>query len=644
MNLGKYKKLFKKIKIKDTEIKNRLIMAPMATRFASFNGEVTERLIRYYQERAKGGVGLITVEATAVSREGIGWKNNLSVYDDRYILGLKKLTEALHEHGAKVALEIFHTGSKAPAAITGQQPVAPSAVCQSDGIAPRELEVQEIKELVKKFGAAAKRAKAAGFDIVNIHMAHGYLINQFLSPLTNRRTDAYGCSTEKRARFSVEAIKEVRKQVGDDFPVFCRLTAEEGMGDVGIDVNESIKIAPILEDAGADVIDISGGAFNKPYLTEGTYSLEPGFLVYLAEAIKKVVNIPVTIVGKIKRPELAEEILQKGSADFIVLGRTLIADPFWPEKALKNREKEIVPCISCVQGCTGRLGKDLDISCTVNPGVGREGMFYNNRLCHPKEVVVASAGVSGMYAASELAKQGHQVMLLEKKSYLGGQINLAIVPCHKARDLKPLLDYLKSQLKMNQVDVHLNEEVTIESIQQYKPDVIVQATGAEARTIKIPVTEKMNVLSAWDVLRKRNCPGENIAVIGGGEVGLETAEFITTVLGKKVFVFEVLSEYGKDMNLHEKNFLLQRLEDSDIEIFTQAKVMGMKGNQLHFKWGDLEEVIEPIDTIIFSIGSQSHQGEIFKDLDISVYSIGDCIVPRRMFEAFHSVYMMKYKL
>jgi len=642
--MEKYEKLFKKIKIKNVEIKNRLIMAPMATRFASFNGKVTERLIRYYQERAKGGVGLITIEATAVSREGIGWKNNLSVYNDQYIPGLKKLTEALHKYGAKVSLEIFHAGSKAPVAITGQQPIAPSAVYQSGGIVPRELEVQEIKELVKKFGAAAKRAKEAGFDVVNIHMAHGYLINQFLSPLTNRRTDEYGGSTEKRARFSVEAVKEVRKQVGDDFPIFSRLTVEEGMGDIGIDINESIKIVPILEEAGADVIDISGGSSYKPYLTEGTYSLEPGFLVYLAEAIKKVVNIPITIVGKIKRPELAEEILQKGIADFIVLGRSLIADPFWPEKALNNREKEIVPCISCVQGCTGRLAKDLDISCAVNPGVGREGMFNEAKLSHPKKVLIIGSGISGMYTASELAKQGHQVTLLEKKSYVGGQINLAIVPCNKAKNLKPLLDYLKCQLEINQVDVHLNEEVTIESIRQYKPDVIVQATGAEPRMFKIPGTEKTNILSAWDVLREKKCSGENIAVIGGGEVGLETAEFIASVLNKKVYVFEVLSEFGKDMNRHEKNFLMQRLKDKNIEIFTQAKVVCMKDNKLYFKRGDLEEIVAPINTIVFSVGSQSQREEIFNDLDISIYSIGDCIIPRRIFEAFHSGYMLKYKI
>ena len=642
--MEKYEKLFRKIKIKNVEIKNRLIMAPMATRFASFYGEVTERLIRYYEERAKGGVGLITVEATAISPEGIGWRNNLSIYDDHFIPGLQRLTKALHQHGAKVSLEIFHTGRKAPDTIIGQKPVAPSAVSLIGGVTPRELEIREIRELVKKFGDAAKRAKEAGFDVVNIHMAHGYLINQFLSPLTNRRTDQYGGNSKKRCQFAIEVIREVRRQVGKDFPVFCRLTAEEGMGSIGIDVNESMKIAPILEEAGADVIDISGGSSYKPYLTEGTYSLEPGFLVYLAEAIKKVVNIPITIVGKIKRPELAEEILQKGIADFIVLGRSLIADPFWSEKALNNREKEIVPCISCVQGCTGRLAKDLDISCAVNPGVGREGMFSEAKLSYPKKVLVIGSGISGMYTASELAKQGHQVTLLEKKSYVGGQINLAIVPCNKAKNLKPLLDYLKCQLEINQVDVHLNEKVTIESIRQYKPDVIVQATGAEPRMFKIPGTEKANILSAWDVLREKKCPGENIAVIGGGEVGLETAEFLTNELNKKVYVFEILAEYGKDMNRHEKRFLLQRLENSNIEIFTQAKVVCMKDNQLHFQRGELEEVVGPIDTIVFALGSLSHQRDIFKNLDIPVYQIGDCVTPRRIFEAFHSGYMLKYKI
>ena len=641
--MGKYKKLFEKIKIKNTEMKNRLIMAPMATRFASFNGEVTERLIRYYEERAKGGVGLITTEASAISREGIGWENNLSAYNDRYVPGLKKLTEALHQHGTKVALEIFHTGSKAPAATIGQQPIAPSAVYQG-GSVPRELEVQEIKELVKKFGTAAKRAKEAGFDIVNIHMAHGYLINQFLSPLTNRRTDTYGGSTEKRAKFAIEVTKEVRKQVVDDFPIFCRLTAEEGVGDIGIDVNESIKIAPILEKAGVDVIDISGGASDKPYLTEGTYSLAPGFLVYLAEAIKKVVNIPVTIVGKIKRAELAEEILQKGIADFIVMGRSFITDPFWPEKVLNDREKEIVPCISCVQGCTGRLGKDLEISCTVNPRVGREEMFDKAQSCCPKKVLVAGGGIAGMYAANELAKQGHQVTLLEKESYLGGQTNLAVVPHHKAADLKPLLDYLKYQLEINKVDVHLNKDVTMKNIQLFKPDIIIQATGAKPRMLTIPGTEKMNVLSAWDVLREKTCPGDNIAVIGGGEVGLETAEFLTNELGKKVCVFEILSGYGQDMNRHEKNFLMQRLQGSNIEIFTQSKVISMKGKKLHFIRGGMDEAVKPIDTIIISIGSQPQSVEILKDLDIPVYSIGDCIVPARMFEAFHSGYMLKHEL
>jgi len=639
--LKNYNKLFEKIKVKSAEMKNRLVMAPMATRFASFNGEVTERLIRYYEERAKGGVGLITIEASAISREGIGWENNLSIYDDHYVKGLQKLTDTLHQYGTKVSLEIFHTGSKAPAAIIGQLPVAPSSLNQG-GSVPRELDVEEIKVLVKKFGDAARRAKEAGFDIVNIHMAHGYLINQFLSPLTNKRNDAYGGSTEKRATFALEVIAEVRKQVGDDFPVFCRLTAEEGVGSIGIDVHESVKIAAILEKAGVDAIDISGGSSLKPYLTEGTYSLKPGFLVYLAEAIKKAVDIPITIVGKIRKPEFAEEILQKGIADFIVLGRPFITDPYWPEKVKNHREAEIVPCISCVQGCTGRLGKDLEISCTVNPGVGREGMFKSP--CTAKKVLVAGGGISGMYLANELAKQGNQVTLLEKEAHLGGQINLAVVPHHKSNDLVPLLDYLKHQLDLNGVQVRLNEAATVKSVQKYSPDMIIQATGAEPKVCKIPGTEGMDVLSAWEVLKDKACPGKNIAVIGGGEVGLETAEFLTNDLKKNVTVFEILPEYGKDMNRHERQFLLQRLEKSNIEIFTQAKVLGMKGKNLHFKRGDLDELTGPIDTLVLAIGSQSQRSQLCQDLDIPVYPAGDCIVPGRMFEAFHSAEMLKYEI
>ena len=642
--MERYENLFKKIKIKNTEIKNRLIMAPMATRFASFYGEVTERLIRYYEERAKGGVGLITVEATAISPEGIGWRNNLSIYDDHFIPGLQRLTETLHRHGAKVSLEIFHTGRKAPDAIIGQKSVAPSAVSLIGGVTPRELEIREIRELVKKFGNAAKRAKNAGFDVVNLHMAHGYLINQFLSPLTNKRTDQYGGNTEKRCQFAIEVIREVRRQVGKDFPVFCRLTAEEGMGSIGIDVNESVKIAPLLEDAGADAIDISGGASDKPYLTEGTYSLESGFLVYLAKAIKKSVKIPVTIVGKIKNPEFAESILKDGFSDFIVLGRSMIADPHWPKKVLENRENEIVPCISCVQGCTGRLGKDLDISCTVNPIVGREGMFDGLERKKSKRILIAGSGVAGMFAANALAKQGHQIMLLEKSDSLGGQLNLAAVPGHKTADLKPLLEYLKNQLEINQVDINLNEEAKRESIKKYAPDILIQATGAKPRTFPIEGTEKIQIMTAWDVLRSKSCPGEHIAVIGGGEVGLETAEFITSKLGKKVYVFEILTQYGKDMNRHEKNFLLQRIENSGIEIFTQARVMCVKGNQLHFERGDLEEEVGPIDTIVFSAGSQPHRQECFNDLYIPVHSIGDCTVPRRMYEAIHAAYRLTGKI
>ncbi len=644
MYKGKYQKLFESIKIKDVEIKNRIVMAPMATRFATFNGEVTPRLIRYYVERTKGGAGLINIEATAISREGIGWNNNLAIYDDHYIEGLKKLTEAVHANGAKISLEIFHTGSKAPRDIIGQLPVAPSAVYQNGEVTPRELTVPEIKELVKKYGDAAQRAKEAGFDIVNIHMAHGYLINQFLSPMTNKRTDEYGGSVENRVRFGIEIIKEVRKRVGDNYPIFCRLTAEEGVGEIGIDLNESIKITPLLEKAGADVIDISAGSSGKPFLTEGTYSLEQGFNTYLAEGIKKVVNIPITIVGKIRKADMAEKILADGIADFIVLGRTFIADPYWPNKVYEGREDEIRPCISCVQGCTGRLGKDLDISCTVNPEIGREGMF--DACCNTKSyrVLVIGGGIGGMNVANELAKKGHKVVLAEKKTRLGGQANLAIVPRHKTADLEPLLDFLKLQLKLNNVEIHTGVEITPDNIQKYNPDIIVQATGAQPRCLDMIEIKDANVLTAWEVLENKDCPGKNIAIIGAGEVGLETTEFLVSELGKNVFVFEILPEYGRDMNQHEKLFLLKRLENTNIEIFTQTSVKKVEKGKVYFQRGGLDEVVEPIDTVVFATGSVCCLKDNFKDIKIPIYHVGDCIKPGRMYEAFHSGYMVSREI
>ncbi|KUO71544.1 MAG: hypothetical protein APF81_11255 [Desulfosporosinus sp. BRH_c37] len=341
--------LFQPLLVKRVELKNRLVMAPMATRFATFGGEVTDRLISYYSVRARGGVGLVTVEGATVSPEGRGWKNNLGIYDDKFLPGLRQLADAIHQEGAKAAIQIFHAGRKAPVGIIGQQPVGPSPIPCTKGEVPKELSLAEIRRLIDNFGDAALRAKRAGFDIVNLHMAHGYILQQFLSPLSNKRRDIYGENTAGRVRLIVEIVAKIRELNGDDYPLFCRLTVDESSSS-GLDLEESQKIASILEKAGADLIDVSAGGPEAQHMIIQPMTEPRGCLVHLAEGIKQVVSIPVSVVGRINNPRLANEILSRKQADLIVMGRPLIADQELPIKAFNGKEDEIRPCMPVTRG------------------------------------------------------------------------------------------------------------------------------------------------------------------------------------------------------------------------------------------------------------------------------------------------------
>jgi len=634
--------LFAPIKIKNVILPNRIVMAPMATHFATYGGFATKRLMDYYEKRAEGGAGLITVEAAAVSREGFGWVNNLAVYDDTFIDGLRNITDAIHKHGVMASLEIYHAGRRTRSNFINQQPVAPSTVSAYNCEMPRELMVVEIEELVYKFGQAARRAKEAGFDAVNIHMAHGYLIQQFLSPLSNKRTDIYGGDAVGRSKFAVDIIKEVRKQVGKDYPIICRLTADEGRSD-GLDLKESQKIVLLLVEAGADIIDVTAGGPENPSLTIQTMSMAPGCLTYLSEGIKQVANVPVAVAGRINTPECAEDIIKKNQADLIVMGRALLADPYLPKKAFQGRGDEITPCIACGQGCTHRLAKGLEITCMVNPMVGREGMFEKNSPGKPLKVMVIGGGLAGMYAAGDLAYQGHKVMLFEKGSELGGQGNLAIVPNHKG-EIKRLLAYLKRQLQNSGVEVHLNEKVDLEKIKKYAPEVIIEAIGSRPKFIPIEGIETISYSSAWELLKDGNkLLGDTVAIIGGGEVGLETAEYLIQK-GSKVYIFEMLPQIGQDMDARERTFLLERLVKTDVEIITQSKVSKIEEGKVYFECGGLEECIEGISAIVMAVGSQSNKLQFLESIDIPVYRIGDCVSPGRMFDAIHQGFMLKSKI
>jgi 2,4-dienoyl-CoA reductase-like NADH-dependent reductase (Old Yellow Enzyme family)/thioredoxin reductase len=628
-----YPNLFSPITVNGVQLKNRLVMAPMATRYANYGGYVTERLVRYYQERAAGGVGLITVEATAISSEGIGWPNNLAVYNDTYIDGLKLLADAIHHSGAKASLEIFHTGRRALSAVIFQQPVAPSAIPPAKGETPRELTVIEIEKLTDQFIQGAVRAEKAGFDFVNLHMAHGYLIQQFLSPLSNHRDDRYGGDTLRRCQFAVDIIKGVRHELGPKYPIICRLTVDEGIN-AGLNLTEGQKIAPLLVEAGADWIDVSAGGPEAPQLTVQPMSMSRGCLVHLAAGIKKVVDKPVSIVGRINTPDLAEEILAKGQADLIVIGRPLLADPEFPQKAQEGRSNEIRTCIACNHGCSGRLSSNMEISCLVNPRVGREADLSTEKAETSKRVLVVGGGPAGMEAAATAAERGHLVRLVEKKSSLGGQEVLAGTLPHKEEFLTHVR-YQTERLKRLGVEVMLNSSFSPENVDDFKPEVIIEATGAEPVVPKIEGLETANVYLAWDVLEQGIQENwKKVAIIGGGEVGCETAEYLGAK-GVEAIIVEALPTVAGKMNSRDREQLLSRLKALPVDIITDALITSVCKDSLSLNRGGLELVISSLDAVIIAGGSKM-VNIVFEDRPgVIHYQAGDCIAPKRMFDAVH---------
>jgi 2,4-dienoyl-CoA reductase-like NADH-dependent reductase (Old Yellow Enzyme family) len=358
----KLKHLFSPIKIKTIEVKNRIFMPPMDTGYATIGGEITDRQIAYYVERGKGGVGFINVEFTYVTPSGKIYEHMTGLHHDDMIPGCKKLVDAVHESGAKIAIQLAHGGRRTRSKVTGEIPVAPSPVPGLNGEVPRELSIAEIQGLIEAFARAALRARQAGFDAVMIHMAHGYLINQFLSPLSNKRQDRYGGDLEGRSRFAVEILRKIKEEVGQDYPVTCRLCGDEHLPG-GFDLHQSRLVARKLEENGIDAIDVSTGPHDSIYVGSAPSYIEPGFLTHLSKGIKSAVGIPVGIVGRINDPVLAEQILAEGKADFVSMGRSLIADPELPNKAFEGRLEEIRPCTACNLGCIEQMNLQLDIFC-----------------------------------------------------------------------------------------------------------------------------------------------------------------------------------------------------------------------------------------------------------------------------------------
>lgn len=522
------------------------MMAPMATRMSSEIGGITQKQIDYYKERAKGGVGTIITGAVAVDYPlGAFSPKNLTIHHNSYIAGHNELVETVHAYGAKIICQLNHCGRQG-SSFHGKQLVAPSAIpCKSSKMIPKELTINEIWEIVRYFVEAAIRAKKAGYDGIQLHGGHGYLIGQFISPYSNHRKDNYGGDLNKRMNFPLEIIQGIRKELGSDYPIHFRFSADEFVSG-GVDLRDSKRVAQILENAGIQVLHITAGTHDSRSTIIEPMSYVQGWKIYLSESIKKVVRIPIAGVGTIKTPEFAEEILEKERVDFITLGRALLADPYWPEKARERRQKEIIPCISCNE-CIARTSLDLHIRCTVNPLTGREQM---KDMLLPvgkrKKIMVIGGGPAGMEAALTASARGHQVVLYERNHDLGGQLKLAKIPPGK-EPIGRFLDYLTTEIEKAGIKVKFGQPATHKTVVQGNPETVIIATGAIPLVTGLPGIEKQLVCSAWDILsKKRKIRNKVVLIAGGGTVGCETALYLISK-NKKVILIEMLAEIALDM-------------------------------------------------------------------------------------------------
>ncbi|HEY5291606.1 MAG TPA: FAD-dependent oxidoreductase [Burkholderiales bacterium] len=630
-------KLFSPGKIGWTELRNRVVMAPMVVQLASESGAVTERTVEYYARRAKGGAGLIIVEASYIAIGGKAFSCQLGIDRDALVPGHFDLVEAIHRNGAKVALQIHHGGARAIPALTGGVLVAPSPIAE-EGIAtvPRALTEREIEELADSYARAAQRAQRAGYDAVEIHGAHGYLIHAFLSPTSNHRTDAYGGSPENRLRFAQLVVRKVREAVGARFPLLFRMSAEGGYG-----IDEAVQIARALDSWRVDAIHVSVGGTAPTALVPADTSpmaRPEGWLTAYADAIKKCVSVPVIVVGEIRHPGFAEEVLAQGKADYIALARPFLADPDWPAKAESGRDGEIRHCISC-DYCRLALLYTRPIRCLVNPETGREREFSAVApATTTKRVIVVGGGPGGLEAARTAAVRGHHVVLYERSAELGGQLQLAVLPPQKEK-IEWLRQCLVTQARKAGVELRTSTLFRPEVLAQGEADVVVVATGARPLEEQLPGAAARQVVTAWDILQ--GCPpakGLAVVVLGGRQMGCETAEFLAERGNRVTLVSRSpVEDLAGDVVASYRAPLLARLRRLGVTLRTRCDVREIRdGQAIVVEEGGAAQAVAA-DLVILARGSVPEPVglELLRTMVPEVYAVGDCVEPRAIAEALY---------
>lgn len=637
-----YPKLFEKGRIGGLELKNRIVMTAMGCGFASSTGEASDEIIQYYADRARGGAGLIITEITRIDDEtGIGMSCQLSVTQGKHVNRLVRLAEAVHKYDSKIFVQLHHPGNQTPGSLlNGLQIVSASDVtCKTIGEKPRALTTEEVEAMVKKFIKGAVIAQKAGIDGVEIHAAHGYLINQFMSPHSNKRTDKYGGDFMGRMRFLTEIIKGIQAICGPKFPIIVRMDGNEYIPD-GIDDAEGIKMAKYIEALGVQGLNVSCGTYES-----GATIIEPacyksGWRKHLAANIRKEVNIPVIAVNTIKTPAFAESLLEEGVSDFIGIGRGFLADAEWGLKAKQGRECEIRQCLGCME-CFRVANLGRQIECTVNPILGREWYYSEKNFVKNgdgRTVAVVGAGPAGMQASVVLAKRGFKPVLFEKAEVLGGSLNLANKPPHKEL-VTELIKTMSKELELAGVDVRLGVEATPEIVKE--TGAVGVFLGAGGSPIVPPLPGIESAVKAEDILSgKVEIEGKTIAVIGGGVTGLETAEFLGTK-GNKVTVVEMLPDVGMTLYPSVKFTLLGRIAEQGGTILKGHALQAIDGNKVEMKVvasGEIETI--EVDQVVLALGVRPVDAvtAAFEAEFDEVVRIGDASVGGTIKDALHAGY------
>ena len=616
-------------------IKNRLVMPAMATNFASAHGEPTPRMLAYYAARAAGGVGMVVIENASIDESGGNGTVQLRVDHDRYVPGLSQLALRVREAGAAVALQINHAGAIADPRRTGFPAVGPSNAAWTAAVPhPTVLALEDIERIIERYAEAAVRAKRAGFDAVEVHGAHGYLIAQFLSPITNRRVDAFGGSPENRWRFAVEVVRAVRDAVGADYPILFRLSGDELLPD-GRTLEESVERSQSLVDAGIDTLHVSAGTSANPEVQLEPISYDEGWRAYLSAAIRKRISVPVITVGVFRRPEAVEHALESGAADFVAIGRGLIADPEWPRKAQTGHGEAIQHCISCNRCVRQRVFDDLPIRCSVNPHVG----FESDVEAIPadgdaRRVVVVGGGPAGIHAAIAAHELRANVTLLERGAALGGQLRAAARPPHKDK-ISWLIEDLIRAIPA-EVDVRLETDVTKHDVDALGPDAVVLATGARSVSFAVPTDPDATVQSAESLLLSSDdLTGMSIVVIGAGMVGCETA-LACVERGARVALIEALADVGRDCEPISRSVLLRHLGEAGVRIVANARVAEIEAEAVAVETEAGTEYV-PAGRVVVAVGAMpvDQLRDAWQDAALPVFVIGDAREPRGIAEAVY---------